>query len=71
MVRTLRFTAEGIISILVGELGSHKLRGVAKKKRERESEKYKELKNILNDTTRMQQEKFKPCVRDSKRDTDV
>ena len=32
MVRTLRFTAEGTISMLVGELGSHKLRGVAKKK---------------------------------------
>ena len=61
MVRTLRFTGEGPISMLVGELGSHKLRGVAKKKkkqkqktREGESEKYKELKNILNDTTRMQ-----------------
>ena len=56
MVRTLRFTSEGTISILVGELGSHKLRGAAKKKkkRERESENYKELKTILNDTTRMQ-----------------
>ena len=37
VVRTLRFTEEGTISILVEELGSHKLRGAAKKKkRERE-----------------------------------
>ena len=36
MVRTLRFTEEGTISILVEELGSHKLRGAAKKKKERE-----------------------------------
>ena len=44
MLRTLRFTSEGTISILVEELGSHKLRGAGKKKK-KERERVRNTKN--------------------------